>query len=45
VRLFSIKTYAGSLGFATPYVLGMFTGLAIIPAIIWIIVYFKEGKK
>jgi len=45
VRLFSIKTDAGPLGFATPYVLGMFTGLAIIPAIIWIIVYFKEGKK
>jgi len=33
------------MGFATSYVLGVFAGHAIIPAILWIAVYFREGKK
>jgi hypothetical protein len=45
VRLFSIETPGSSMGYATPYVLGLFLGNAIIPAILWIAVHFREGKK
>ena len=42
-HLFTIDTPNGKLGFAIPYVLGTLTACAIIPGILWIIVYFKEN--
>lgn len=45
IYLFSIETPNGSLGFATPYILGIFMGNAIIPGALWLIVYFQEKKK
>jgi len=42
---FTIETSVGSLGFATPYILGIFLGNALIPSILWVVVYFKEIKK
>ena len=45
IRALSTETVYGSPGTSIPYILGMLSFCAIIPAILWIITYFVEKEK